>query len=426
MLQSKVSSEKLRMLKKINANYNGKTIGNANAANSIESYINGQIYSLEEAAEKTDDKPGEKAEKPDTKKGEKAKAFFLKVWEVVKNFFINVWTAIKRFFGWITKSIKKLFSKKKQEKDESVLDNASPEEVQKIMSEYKNSTKADTNTGSNTSPVVAKDDTVNTGSVAAPNASKKPLYKMEKSSTSRNEKIYRKVAAFFSYLANNVKIDEKNEVDEQVYFPTFGVRSSYPRDIIKCDAMDELKKSCGDLNKLTNKFKTARNTADTNDYKNITNDILDNNYQSKIFGSLFQHVKSADTQSVRDNHKIVSKIVNTFNLFPKNQCISGSDLNKIIQTSNYKAIFNLFSRSSSNVEKMLNDVTDKMGIINGYCSTVDACIKSLDKTKEMVNNNKLWYAIPTAVRSVSQALNCTVRELRTTVKLYEGAYAYLC
>ena len=39
-LQSLHSSEKLRMIKKINTAYNGKTIGNTNVANSVESFCN--------------------------------------------------------------------------------------------------------------------------------------------------------------------------------------------------------------------------------------------------------------------------------------------------------------------------------------------------------------------------------------------------
>lgn len=107
MLQTKLSSEKLRMLKKINANYNGKTIGNVNAANSIESYVNGQIYSLEEAAEKPETKPAEKVEKPDTTKGEKVKSFFKKIITTIKEFFKN----IGKFFVMIWKKIKGLFTK---------------------------------------------------------------------------------------------------------------------------------------------------------------------------------------------------------------------------------------------------------------------------------------------------------------------------
>ena len=39
-LQDMHSSEKLRMIKKINTAYNGKTIGNINVANSVESFCN--------------------------------------------------------------------------------------------------------------------------------------------------------------------------------------------------------------------------------------------------------------------------------------------------------------------------------------------------------------------------------------------------
>ena len=47
LMERKSASDKMKMLKKISNSYNRRTIGNAVAANSIESFINTQVYSLE-------------------------------------------------------------------------------------------------------------------------------------------------------------------------------------------------------------------------------------------------------------------------------------------------------------------------------------------------------------------------------------------
>lgn len=118
LMQNKCSSDKIKMLKKINANYNSRTIGNGVAANSIESFINTQIYSLEDdgaAAKKPDETTDAKpADKPaDDKAAEKKKNFFAKVWEAIKKFFAAIKDAFVKLFG----KIKAFFSKNKEAAD---------------------------------------------------------------------------------------------------------------------------------------------------------------------------------------------------------------------------------------------------------------------------------------------------------------------
>jgi hypothetical protein len=118
LMQNKCSSDKIKMLKKINANYNSRTIGNGVAANSIESFINTQIYSLEDdgaAAKKPDETTDVKpADKPaDDKAAEKKKNFFAKVWEAIKKFFAAIKDAFVKLFG----KIKAFFSKNKEAAD---------------------------------------------------------------------------------------------------------------------------------------------------------------------------------------------------------------------------------------------------------------------------------------------------------------------
>jgi predicted amino acid-binding ACT domain protein len=110
LMENKKTSDKLKMLKKINANYNSKTIGNAVAANSIESYV----QSLEEDAAadtgttdagKTDGKAGENPAKNEKKKGilktiinaiksfiKKIRDFIQTVIRRIKTFFIKLFT----------------------------------------------------------------------------------------------------------------------------------------------------------------------------------------------------------------------------------------------------------------------------------------------------------------------------------------------
>ena len=87
-LQSLHSSEKLRMIKKINTAYNGKTIGNTNVANSVESFCNNAM-STEGV-------------------GDKIKTIL----EKIKQFFKMLIDKIVSFFKFLVAKIKSLFVKK--------------------------------------------------------------------------------------------------------------------------------------------------------------------------------------------------------------------------------------------------------------------------------------------------------------------------
>ena len=83
-LQDMHSSEKLRMIKKINTAYNGKTIGNTNVANSVESFCNNAM-SVEGIGD-----------------------FFKKVIEQICLFFQNLFKHIKNFIMWLGSKIQNL------------------------------------------------------------------------------------------------------------------------------------------------------------------------------------------------------------------------------------------------------------------------------------------------------------------------------
>ena len=87
-LQDMHSSEKLRMIKKINTAYNGKTIGNTNVANSVESFCNNAM-STEGV-------------------GDKIKTIL----EKIKQFFQMLMKNIVSFFKFLVAKIKSLFVKK--------------------------------------------------------------------------------------------------------------------------------------------------------------------------------------------------------------------------------------------------------------------------------------------------------------------------
>ena len=111
LMENKKTSDKLKMLKKINANYNSKTIGNAVAANSIESYVQSleeETTNVDGAAagdNKTDAKSGEDPAKNEKKKGilktiinaiksfiKKIRDFIQTVIRRIKTFFIKLFT----------------------------------------------------------------------------------------------------------------------------------------------------------------------------------------------------------------------------------------------------------------------------------------------------------------------------------------------
>ena len=94
-LQSLHSSEKLRMIKKINAAYNGKTIGNTNVANSVESFCNNamSVEGIKEVAAKV-------------------KAKFIEIFKKIAEFFKNLITKViaAKYKGKAAEEIKGLLS----------------------------------------------------------------------------------------------------------------------------------------------------------------------------------------------------------------------------------------------------------------------------------------------------------------------------
>ena len=90
-LQSLHSSEKLRMIKKINTAYNGKTIGNTNVANSVESFCNNamSIEGIKEVAAKV-------------------KAKFIEIFKKIAEFFKNLVVKVvsAKYKGQIAEKIK--------------------------------------------------------------------------------------------------------------------------------------------------------------------------------------------------------------------------------------------------------------------------------------------------------------------------------
>ena len=90
-LQDMHSSEKLRMIKKINAAYNGKTIGNTNVANSVESFCNNAMSTegIKEVAAKV-------------------KAKFIEIFKKIAEFFKNLVVKVvsAKYKGQIAEKIK--------------------------------------------------------------------------------------------------------------------------------------------------------------------------------------------------------------------------------------------------------------------------------------------------------------------------------
>ena len=120
-LQDMHSSEKLRMIKKINTAYNGKTIGNTNVANSVESFCNNAMSTegIKEVAAKV-----------------KAKfiEIFKKIAEFFKNLIIKVVAA--KYRGKTAESIKQLLKTDHEHMNAliTVINSTSDE---KITPEYK-------------------------------------------------------------------------------------------------------------------------------------------------------------------------------------------------------------------------------------------------------------------------------------------------
>ena len=166
LMENKKTSDKLKMLKKINANYNSKTIGNAVAANSIESYV----QSLEEETNAS-----------------KKQNFFKTVWEGIKKFFKTVWDYVKKFFTWVKNKIQALFkSKKPEDKKFSILDTSSPKELVQIVNQH--------NDESNVSKTEPKEETVDSNGTEE-TTSAPPLsdYEIQRK---RCEAIYEKLMKF--------------------------------------------------------------------------------------------------------------------------------------------------------------------------------------------------------------------------------------
>jgi hypothetical protein len=112
-MENKRTADKVRMLRKINANYNRSTIINPVAANSIESYIQSQE---EEAVASNATGNGNPEAKPtdkpaDAQQTQKKQGFFKKVIEALKNFFKR----IGEFFKKIFQKIREFFMGKKLE-----------------------------------------------------------------------------------------------------------------------------------------------------------------------------------------------------------------------------------------------------------------------------------------------------------------------
>lgn len=113
LMERKSASDKMKMLKKISNSYNKRTIGNAVAANSIESFINTQVYSLEADGEgvpaTTNNNAAQPASAPtDDKQKEKKQTFFKKVWEAIKRFIKTVGDLIKRVIAKVKTFFMKL------------------------------------------------------------------------------------------------------------------------------------------------------------------------------------------------------------------------------------------------------------------------------------------------------------------------------
>jgi hypothetical protein len=104
LMENKRTADKVRMLRKINANYNRSTIINPVAANSIESYIQSQE---EEAV--ASNATGAAADKPNTEAAKKKQGFFKKLIEAIKNFFKRIGDFFKKVF----QKIKDFFMGKK-------------------------------------------------------------------------------------------------------------------------------------------------------------------------------------------------------------------------------------------------------------------------------------------------------------------------
>ena len=191
---------------------------------------------------------------------------------------------------------------------------------------------------------------------------------------------------------------------------------------------------------MTNIYKTARNVQyddyDDDDYrayrardekyKSITNETINIKPNSILFKEILKDFGKDGRMKVIDGVAFLKRIVNVRNLYPTMNVVTNKDIAKIVNTSNYKAIFALFSRSSANIEHLLSDIETKSSQVLGFCSLVDACFRSVEKTKNMCNSNKLWYLIPTCFRYLSDALRNTNKNIANLSSLYLAVYSYLC
>ena len=120
-LQSLHSAEKLRMIKKINTAYNGKTIGNTNVANSVESFCNNAMSTegIKEVAAKV-------------------KAKFIEIFKKIAEFFKNliIKVAAAKYRGKTAEMIKQLLKTDHDQMNAliTVINSTSDE---KITPEYK-------------------------------------------------------------------------------------------------------------------------------------------------------------------------------------------------------------------------------------------------------------------------------------------------
>lgn len=114
------ADQKIRMLKKIQNNYNSKTISRENLGYSIESMCNSQIHSLEDAV--ATPKEGEAAADKPTEATEKKKGFFKTVFGAIAKFFKMIWKAITTTISKFVEWVKHAFAKKAKAEAETGVD----------------------------------------------------------------------------------------------------------------------------------------------------------------------------------------------------------------------------------------------------------------------------------------------------------------
>ena len=114
-IENKNASDKIRMLRKIKANYGGNS---SQLTNSVENYCNELSMEAEAAAAAAGgDASADPKSEASGKGGKEKKNFFVVMFKAIGNFFVMIWKFFVNIWNAIVNFVKNLFTKKKKKEE---------------------------------------------------------------------------------------------------------------------------------------------------------------------------------------------------------------------------------------------------------------------------------------------------------------------